>query len=197
MNDGIKYFLTFVIGATIGAVATNVIVRDKYAKEAEEDIRALREFYEKKYPEEATDDDEESQDEEFSEDVQKEYRKIASQYDRKDDAEIVGPVDYARRKKEREVKIVNREDVFSPENVRVCDPDEFGENPDYITTNMTYFADGYLIDDMSHEVVDIEDTIGQENIDQMGKYEEGILELVNDAEGVYYEITAVEDHWKE
>lgn len=194
MNDGIKYFLTFVVGAGIGAVATNMIVRDKYAKEAEEDIRALRDFYERKFGEQPA----EKNERDFGEEDREEYVKIASQYDRKDDQEIVGPVDYAnwRRKKESEEKEMVK-DIQSAANVRVCDPEEFGEREDYVTVNMTYYEDGYLIDDMSNEVVDVEDVIGEDNMDQMGKYEEGILQLVNDAEGVYYDITAVEDHWKE
>ena len=70
----------------------------------------------------------------------------------------------------------------------VISPDEYGENDDYETVSMTYYADGVLEDDRFGVVTDIEETVGYDSLNHFGDYEEDSVHVRNDQLKIDYEI---------
>lgn len=101
---------------------------------------------------------------------------------------------YSNKQKDRveyEKKIVD-EGYKQKNNIsaaRVISPEEFGENEDYEQISVTLRADDTLVYDDGDEVVTNPDELfGEGYLDQMGKYEEDCLHIVNDERSAYYEI---------
>ncbi len=84
------------------------------------------------------------------------------------------------RYKCEEGKTVNKPVVISP--------DEFGENEDYDTFSLTYYADKVLTDDGDSIMDDIENTVGGEALESFGEYEDDSVFVKNDNLKCYYEI---------
>lgn len=196
MNNNVKCFISFALGVAIATVATARVLQDKYAKIAEEDIKSLREFYEKKTDElaDAMRSDKTEEPEENSE--MDEYVKIAATYDHKEDIKPE-PTKYSRKKEKTELEEEMSRRIAEATGPRIITPDEFGENSDYDVVNLSYYADGYLADDVSNELVDIEETVGFDALEHIGDYEPDVVHVVNDDVEIYYEITRDLSNWKD
>lgn len=196
MNNNVKCFLSFILGAGIATVVTAKTLQDKYAKIAEEDIKSLREFYEKKTDELAnslknTEEDVSEENEDMNE-----YVKIASTYDHKEDIKPE-PINYSRKNEKKELEEEMSRRIAESTGPRIITPDEFGENADYDIVNLSYYADGFLADDLTNDLVDIEETVGYDALEHIGDYEPDIIHVVNDDVEIYYEITRDLNDWKD
>lgn len=83
----------------------------------------------------------------------------------------------------------NINEVYDP---YVILPEQFGEREDegYTTVGLTYYADGTLTDDMNHPLSEeeINDIIGNGNLERFGEHEEDSLHVRNDRLKCDYEI---------
>lgn len=172
MNKTLSNLFIFTAGAAIGSAVTWKLVKDKYARLAQEEIEAVREVYMKHDDADTTEVVVEEPAAvipesvpEFTEQERIDYANIANTYT----TEKGVP------------KPVNKPYVISP--------DEFDENG-YQTVSLTYYADGVVEDDF-YDIWDddeIEEKIGRDSLNHFGEYEEDSVFVRNDDNETDYEI---------
>lgn len=174
MNKTLSNLFIFTAGAAIGSVVTWKLVKDKYARLAQEEIEAVREVYMKH------DDDsvEPVADEEPAVVVTESVPKFTDQ-DRVDYANIANT--YTNNNEKGVPAPVSRPYVISP--------DEFDENG-YETVSLTYYADGVVQDDFFNVWSDdeVDEHVGLDSLNHFGEYEEDSVFVRNDDEETDYEI---------
>lgn len=188
-------------GAALGSVVTWKIVSDRYEEIVQEELDSIRESF--------SQDDEEFDDEDVEELEVEE--KIAVQNDGDDEdkptikeyAKKVKQMDYSsfsvfdseKANKEKEGVQMSMDEVTKP---YVIDINDFGDNEDYKTVSLTYYANGVLVeDDTSKVITDIEGTIGEESLSHFGEYMRNIVNVCNDELETYFEIFESEDEYEE
>lgn len=78
----------------------------------------------------------------------------------------------------------------------VIDPNDFGNEDEYETISLTYYADAVLADDLD-ELVDAAETVGEDFASHFGEYEDDSVHIRNDKLKVDYEILKDERTYKE
>ena len=164
-----KFFI-FTLGAAVGSVVTWKLVKDKYARIAQEEIDSVKEVFSKRNkPEESV--------EEKDEEPVPEPEEIAEY------KSIINNCGYS---------VVERVETMH-DKPYVIEPEIFGEDPDYETISLTYYADGVLTDE-NNCIIDpgeIESLIGEESLDHFGEYEDDSVFVRNEERKIDYEILAV------
>ena len=163
--------IIFAAGASIGSVITWKLVKTKYEKIANEEIKEIRDYYyglaEKEF-----DADE---DFEFGDEEDREYNDILDSN---------GYRDYSGNGKKENKE---EEDVDKP---YVISPEEFDDNEDYETVSLTYYSDGVLTDERDNVIEDVEGTIGEDSLTHFGEYEDDSVFVRDDRKTIDYEILA-------
>ena len=160
--------IIFAVGAAVGSLITWKIVKDKYDQLAREEIAAVKEVYFNKKDETPgwNDVDEEEESTDISDDVYKEILEKSryTKYEEKEEDEMNKPY--------------------------VIPPDEFGDEEDYDTISLIYYADKILADEFGNIIDDneVEECIGSESLDHFGEYEDDSVFVRNDHLKCYYEI---------
>lgn len=167
----VLYFGIMAGAAAIAAVATWVYAKDKFAKQASDDISEMKAYYKEKY--------ESHTKEEAAELVKKEQPKTEAQK-KSEDLKTY-------RKMARDKYKANHEEEEG--NPHVITPEEFGENSHYDRITLTYYADHVLADENDEIIRDVEETIGFGSLNHFGEYEPDIVYVKNDILKCYYEIT--------
>ena len=168
-----KFFI-FTLGAAVGSVVTWKLVKDKYARIAQEEIDSVKEVFSKRNkPEESVEE--------------------------KDEEPVPEPEEVAEYK-----SIINNCGYSVVERVEtmhdkpyVIEPEIFGEDPDYETISLTYYADGVLTDE-NNCIIDpgeIESLIGEESLDHFGEYEDDSVFVRNEERKTDYEILAIQSNY--
>lgn len=178
----VKDLITFVGGVATGGLVAYLYLKRKYESIIEEEIEAVRNFYDSEYF------DEEEPIEESIPEEEEEEKESEVKY-----AELVS--DYTSYSKPDLKTLAANED--SKEGPYIIEPEEFGEVDGYETINLTYYADGYLTDDMDELVDNVDEVIGWSNLNEMGKYEEDALHIRNEKLKVDYEILQVMEKFKD
>ena len=164
-----KIFI-FTLGVAVGSVVTWKLVKDKYARIAQEEIDSVKEVFSRRNkPEEPVEE--------------------------KDEEPVPEPEEVAEYK-----SIINNCGYSVVERVEtmhdkpyVIEPEIFGEDPDYETISLTYYADGVLTDE-NNCIIDpgeIESLIGEESLDHFGEYEDDSVFVRNEERKTGSEILAV------
>lgn len=166
MNKGLGV-LIFLAGAAVGSLVTWKLTQKRVDELAREEIESVKAVYSSREAAKTTI-------------VENEKPDIMSFYTNKHKDRV-----------EYEKKIAD--EGYAPKNdisaARVISPEEFGENEDYEQISVNLRADGTFVYDDSDEVVTNPDELfGEGYLDQMGKYEEDCLHIVNDERATYYEI---------
>ena len=164
-----KIFI-FTLGAAVGSVVTWKLVKDKYARIAQEEIDSVKEVFSKR-------------------------NKQEEPVEEKDEEPVPEPEEIAEYK-----SIINNCGYSVVERVEtmhdkpyVIEPEIFGEDPDYETISLTYYADGVLTDE-NNCIIDpgeIESLIGEESLDHFGEYEDDSVFVRNEERKTDYEILSV------
>lgn len=159
-----KGLCIFAAGALAGAAVAARAVRDKYQQEAEEEIAEMRDYYrELRKNAKASNEDtivEENSKEEKEENDKNEYDEIVknytnyTQYLSKAAAKYFDTETKENKKEEKEER-TNYEPF-------IIDAEEFGEDPSYDTTTLTYYKDKVLTNDLD-DVIDYS-VAGEENL---------------------------------
>ena len=181
-----KGLLIFAAGLAVGAVAGAVIVKNKVLADAKAEIEEVREYYresrgvveeveEVKEKVEETIDHiqdliEEHETKPKTEKEHTNYNQIAKMYTSKN-----------------EFQTPMYDDPF------VIDPSEFGENPEYDTETLTYFADGVLVDDVDDVIEEPDIVVGLENLKIFEEFGATTVYVRNDIYKTDYEI--IRDDW--
>lgn len=174
MGDTMTKFFIFTVGAAIGSVVTWKLVKGKYERIAQEEIDSVKEtFYRRSRndicEEEGTDKTEEPEEGPTEEEIS-EYKDIIynNGYSTAEGVETMKDKPY------------------------VIPPEIFGDDPDYETISLTYYADGVLTDE-NNCIIDpgeIEGLIGEESLDHFGEYEDDSVFVRNEERMIDYEILA-------
>lgn len=199
-----KGLLIFAAGLAVGAVAGAVIVKNKVLADAKAEIEEVREYYREsrgvKEVEEVKEKVEETIDriqdliEEHVEEVKEVEKK---EYELKD----IQIKDEPKTEKERTnysqiTKMYMSKDEYQTpmyDDPFVIDPSEFGENPEYDTETLTYFADGVLVDDVDDVIEEPDIVVGLENLKIFEEFGAAYIYVRNDIYKTDYEI--IRDDW--
>ena len=179
-----KGLLIFAAGLAVGAVAGAVIVKNKVLADAKAEIEEVREYYR-----ESRGVVEEVEEKEEVKEVEK------KEYELKDievkDEPKTGLTNYSQITK----MYMSKDEFQSPmyDDPFVIDPSEFGENPEYDTETLTYFADGVLVDDVDDVIEEPDIVVGLENLKIFEEFGATTVYVRNDIYKTDYEI--IRDDW--
>ena len=178
-----KGLLIFAAGLAVGAVAGAVIVKNKVLADAKAEIEEVREYYR-----ESRGVKEVEEKEEVKEVEKKEYELKDIQV--KDEPKT-GLTNYNQITK----MYMSKDEFQTPmyDDPFVIDPSEFGENPEYDTETLTYFADGVLVDDVDDVIEEPDIVVGLENLKVFEEFGATTVYVRNDIYKTDYEI--IRDDW--
>ena len=187
MNKKFFNVLLFTAGAAIGSLVTWKVVKTKYERIIQDEIDSFKESYtrcmrgtsekDEIITEDTEDQDDEYDDEyEYSEAEIVDYHKLATRYNRSGDVTETGEEGVG----DEEVPYINGPIVIMPEDFADGDYD-------HDVYCLTYFSDGVLANDW-YEVLDIEETIGEESLKHFGDYTEDIVHVRNERLRADYEV---------
>lgn len=197
-----KGLLIFAAGLAVGAVAGAVLVKNKVLADAKAEIEEVRKYYRESRgvieAEEVKEKVEETIDhiqdliEEHVEEVKEVEKK---EYELKDiqikDEPKTGLTNYSQITK----MYMSKDEFQTPmyDDPFVIDPSEFGENPEYDTETLTYFADGVLVDDVDDVIEEPDIVVGLENLKIFEEFGATTVYVRNDIYKTDYEI--IRDDW--
>ena len=179
-----KGLLIFAAGLAVGAVAGAVIVKNKVLADAKAEIDEVRKYYR-----ESRGVVEEVEEKEEVKEVEK------KEYELKDiqvkDEPKTGLTNYNQITK----MYMSKDEFQTPmyDDPFVIDPSEFGENPEYDTETLTYFADGVLVDDVDDVIEEPDIVVGLENLKIFEEFGATTVYVRNDIYKTDYEI--IRDDW--
>ena len=179
-----KGLLIFAAGLAVGAVAGAVLVKNKVLADAKAEVEEVRKYYR-----ESRGVVEEVEEKEEVKEVEK------KEYELKDiqvkDEPKTGITNYSQITK----MYMSKDEFQSPmyDDPFVIDPSEFGENPEYDTETLTYFADGVLVDDVDDVIEEPDIVVGLENLKIFEEFGATTVYVRNDIYKTDYEI--IRDDW--
>ena len=181
-----KGLLIFAAGLAVGAVAGAVIVKNKVLADAKAEVEEVREYYRSARGKVNRENVEET--EEVKEVEKKEYELKDIQI--KDEPKT-GLTNYSQITK----MYMSKDEFQAPmyDDPFVIDPSEFGENPEYDTETLTYFADGVLVDDVDDVIEEPDIVVGLENLKVFEEFGATTVYVRNDIYKTDYEI--IRDDW--
>ena len=179
-----KGLLIFAAGLAVGAVAGAVLVKNKVLADAKAEIDEVRAYYRESRG--VVNEVEEK--EEVKEIEKKEYELKDIQV--KDEPKT-GLTNYSQITK----MYMSKDEFQTPmyDDPFVIDPSEFGENPEYDTETLTYFADGVLVDDVDDVIEEPDIVVGLENLKVFEEFGATSVYVRNDIYKTDYEI--IRDDW--
>lgn len=183
-----KGLLIFAAGLVVGAVAGAVIVKNKVLADAKAEVEEVREYYRSARGKVNRENVEEI--EEVKEVEKKEYelKDIQIKDEPKTEKEHTN---YSQITK----MYMSKDEYQTPmyDDPFVIDPSEFGENPEYDTETLTYFADGVLVDDVDDVIEEPDIVVGLENLKVFEEFGATSVYVRNDIYKTDYEI--IRDDW--
>ena len=182
-----KGLLIFAAGLAVGAVAGAVIVKNKVLADAKAEIEEVREYYRESRGQK---DEHVEEVKEVKEVEKKEYelKDIQIKDEPKTEKEHTN---YSQIAKMYMTKETPKQSLY--DDPFVIDPSEFGENPEYDTETLTYFADGVLVDDVDDVIEEPDIVVGLENLKVFEEFGATTVYVRNDIYKTDYEI--IRDDW--
>ena len=179
-----KGLLIFAAGLAVGAVAGAVIVKNKVLADAKAEVEEVRKYYRESrgVVEEV---------EEVKEKVEETIDHIQDLIEEHETKPKTGLTNYNQITK----MYMSKDEFQSPmyDDPFVIDPSEFGENPEYDTETLTYFADGVLVDDVDDVIEEPDIVVGLENLKIFEEFGATTVYVRNDIYKTDYEI--IRDDW--
>lgn len=195
MNDTLSKFIVFAAGAGIGSVVTWRLVKKYYNNIANEEVADVKAWYARKYGEKSESKKADTIGDAIRDGIKDGMKKPVTENDIRNltaQLQNMGYVDYSNKVDEpvkKTEKIEEKEEVDDVERPYVIEPRYFDEYDDYNVINLTLYADGVLVDDSSNEPVeDVDETVGLDNLNHIGDYEEDAVHIRNDKLRCDYEI---------
>lgn len=178
MNRLICSAIGFVTGSVIGSAITYMILRKPMEEEFQRRVDSIKDTYRKESEKYAIKNYEKGVEEAKNKTTVEEKLKVFST-ERTDYTQFWKGDDSDKKdsplKKEAKISIIS--------------PEEFGEMG-YQTINLTYFADGVLVDDRYGvmEEDELEMAVGRDSLSHFGDYEEDSVHVRNEQREIDYEI---------
>jgi hypothetical protein len=162
-----KGLCIFAAGALAGAAVAARMVRDKYHQEAEEEIAEMRDYYRELRKNAKTPDEDKMLEED---EKRKEEKEEKEENDKNEYDEIVKNYTNYTQYNDTETKENKKEEKEERTNYEpfIIDAEEFGEDPSYDTTTLTYYKDKVLTNDLD-DVIDYS-VAGEENLKIFDEY---------------------------
>lgn len=184
MKKNLFNVLLFAAGAAIGSAVTWKFVKTKYERIAQEEIDSVKETWARRNLEESCDIEsktensdeceEEEEDEGFGDEDMATYARLIDMYNKP------GNNVETEQKGEGDVPYINGPYVITP--------DDFGNGDyDHDMYCLTYYSDGVLANDWD-EVLDLDETIGEDSIEHFGDYAEDVVHVRNERLRADYEV---------
>lgn len=170
MNKTLREVLIFAAGFGCGAYFMHTLFREKYQEYADHQIEDVREHYQEKEAEMDKTIEERA--------TQKSFEQLAGKYRTESDPE----------------------DVVEHDPIEIIEPDHFGEDEDYETCFVSYYADGKVVFDGESRPLDDEDiskTIGTEALKHIGEFMPSAIHVRNHNYHEDYEIMQVRQNWSD
>lgn len=174
MSNILSKVIIFATGAAIGSFVTWKLVKDKYERQAQEDIGAMEDYYtkrEKRLMSESKEKPVELSD--FTEE------ELNERYQR-----VLGETGYSKQSD----KVVD-DGLPMPIAPYVIPPEEVGETG-YEIESLTYYADGTLTNEFDEPIIDIDGTVGEDFHTHFGEYEDDSVFIRNEQLEIDFEILA-------
>ena len=194
MNRKIINLIIFTVGAAFGSAVTWKIVKDRYEKIVQEEIKSVKEVFSDRFNSSNEETSSEESDEDMpEEDPVSDYRKICW-----DDLEDLDPseleeeeyqadlAEYAVVSKYEDIANIYKEGgadnmpTSEPREPYVIEPIEFGELDGYKTFELTYYEDGILEDEDYDIVKNPEEILGPYALGSFGEYEDDSVFVRNE-----------------
>ena len=189
MYNGLKYFLTFSLGAAVGSVVAWRILKPRYEQLKKEEIEEVREYYSNKHQEEQ------------GSLMKEKLQKLFSYIDESDNKSVEDSTNcIAKTEAKRMVSELGydsnpdqeggSETMKDESEVIVISPEEFASadyEEDYSIESLNYYSDGVLTDDWDNPIEDVEAMVG-DALNHFGEYEDDSVFVKNERYKCYYEI---------
>ena len=177
----------FVLGVISGGTVTYFITKKKFEERAQKEIDSVKEYFtvpkvELKKEDIAKEPIDEKKDVIAEQAVK---RPSLTEYAKK--LKDGGYVNYS----DKNVNPEKDEKIESSMKPEVIDPNEYGDDETYDQVSLTLYSDGVLADE-DDTILNINEVIGEGNLDRMGEYEDDALHVKNNVRKVYYEVLADE-----
>lgn len=177
----------FVLGAISGGAATYFITKKKFEERAQAEIESVKEYFTVPKVELKKDDIAKESIEEKKDVIAEQATKKPSLTEYAKKLKDGGYINYS----DRNVNPENDEKIESSMKPEVIDPNEYGDDETYDQVSLTLYADGVLADE-DDTILNINEVVGEGNLDRMGEYEDDALHVKNNVRKVYYEVLADE-----
>lgn len=183
-----KGLLIFAAGLAVGAVAGAVLVKNKVLADAKAEVEEVREYYRSARGKVNRENAEETEEVKGVEKKEYELKDIQIKDEPKTEKEHTN---YSQITK----MYMSKDEFQAPmyDDPFVIDPSEFGENPEYDTETLTYFADGVLVDDVDDVIEEPDIVVGLENLKIFEEFGATTVYVRNDIYKTDYEI--IRDDW--
>lgn len=183
----VKDTIIFILGAAVGAGGAYLYLKSHFEEENAINAEMNRQFYEEKVKEfkeshPDTEDQTDIPEETETEDIPEAKRKAE---------ELASKLNYNALYNKEPLGTGTSE--HKEDMIYLISPDQYDSETFLERRNLTYYeADDVLVDDLSEEILDIENTIGLENAQEFGNnFEEDpyVMHIRNNAFGYVYEVT--------
>lgn len=177
----------FVLGAISGGAATYFLTKKKFEERAQMEIDSVKEYFTVPKVELKKEDIAKEPSEEKKGVIAEQATKKPSLTEYAKKLKDGGYINYS----DRNVNPEKDEKIESSMKPEVIDPNEYGDDETYDQVSLTLYADGVLADE-DDTILNINEVVGEGNLDRMGEYEDDALHVKNNVRKVYYEVLADE-----
>lgn len=175
-----KEVLIFIGGAGIGSLISWYYTKKKYDEIARSEIATMREVYRKKNKDLAEKARNKPEPEELVKKIEVEEREQARvQYDR-----IINNSEYRTG-----IDIPKSVNELENGDITYIDDEEYLSMNGYDKVNLVLYRDNILAGEVDDEIVLVEDSVGQETIDNLREYKPEAIYVRNDKTKTEYEVT--------
>ncbi len=173
----IRELLCFTLGAAAGFGAATYFMKTKYETMVEEEVKSVMEWAKKKEKEPLNNDKTvETGELSHSEEV-KEFNKIASNYNKISE------------------KVSKVMDEYKP--YRISQGDFVVDDDEYAKVSLEYYSDDECIFEGSEYIPNIEETVGQDNLDFFASVDDDVMYIRNEKYKTDYEICKIIGRYSE
>lgn len=180
-------------GVIVGSVAaffiTKHTLKEKYEKQADEEVESVKQVYKKHYEAvmgEVKVDEELKTSEKISnnEVTTKPVNKVDYSEPYRDSTSIYKSTSPESLSERPSTSVKTK---IKPKKIVILTPEEFFDSKNEAQT-LYYYKDGILCDDNNNIIKDTTSIVGEEALNDFGKYEEDTVYVHNDTTGLDYEI---------
>lgn len=177
MKTNTAIAIGFFSGWVFGGIISTLLLKEKYEKQAQEEVEAIREFYSsRKKPVKGIVRHSTGLSSTFQTSVESQPEEISRIIDM-----------YAGKPEEV---------IFPPDKPHVIRPEAFG-SLGYEQISLSYYEDGVLADDDDEVIDDVDEVVGLDSLTRFGEFEDDAVFVRNDKYHCDYEILRVYQEYSE